>query len=175
MLKHSTKLKSNRLLISICLGFTIYAGSVLALESDKKADFLLEGDNFKNLPMVDDGLTQIKYWGNISIRQGTLKINSDEAVIYNNNDGVSKVHLTGNPVTMELFIDVEFGKINVVADDIDYQVSEDFLIMTGDVMVKSKIQGEMRGEKITMHLKTKEIKGEKSDNQRVKLIIKSNK
>jgi lipopolysaccharide transport protein LptA len=147
----------------------------MALDSDKEADFLLEGDNFKNLPVVKDGLTQIKYWGNISIQQGTLKIKSDEAMIFNSNEGVSKVHLTGNPVTMEQIIDVEFGKIDVVAKDIDFRVTDDLLIMTGDVRIKSKVQGEMRGEKITMNLKTKEIKGEKSQNQRVKLIIKSKK
>ena len=54
-------------------------------------------------------------------------------------------------------------------------VTDDLLIMTGDVRIKSKVQGEMRGEKITMNLKTKEIKGEKSQSQRVKLIIKSKK
>lgn len=167
-----TKLKNNYLSI-LGLSLLIFMGKAFALDSDKEADFLLEGDNFKNLPVVEDGMTQIKYWGNISIQQGTLKIKSDEAIIFNTKEGISKVHLTGTPVTMEQFVDVEFGKIEVVANDIDFRVTEDLLYMTGDVTIKSKIQGEMHGEKITMNLKTKEIKGEKSENQRVKLIIKS--
>ena len=151
----------------------LFSQNLMALDSDKQADFTLEGDNFKNLPVVKEGLTQIKYWGNISIEQGTLNIQSDEAIIFNNKEGISKVYLTGQPVTMEQFVDVDFGKIEIVANNIDYRVTEDLLIMTGGVVIKSKIQGEMRGEKITMNLKTKEIKGEKSENQRVKLIIKS--
>ena len=143
-----------------------------ALESDKDAEFVLLGDNFKNLPEVIKGETKIKYWGNVEIQQGTLKIKSDDAVIINGKEGVSSVVLTGKPVKMEQFIDVEFGKINVVANNIDFKVQEDLLFMTGDVVIKSKIQGEMSGEKITMNLKTKEISGVKSENKRVKLVIK---
>ncbi len=47
--------------------------------------------------------------------------------------------------------------------------------MTGNVSIKSKIQGEMTGEKITMNLKTKEIVGAKSGDKRVRLVIKQNK
>ena len=146
--------------------------SCFALESDKQADFVLEGDNFKNLPVVKDGITQIKYWGNVSIEQGTLKIKSDSAIIFNGKNGITKVVLTGTPVKMQQFIDVEFGKIDVKASTIDFMVQDDLLLMNGNVVIKSKVQGEMSGEKISMNLKTKEIKGVKSENKRVKLIIK---
>jgi len=172
MLKQAIKQKiksSNYLLIMVLMTFST---GILALDSDKEAEFSLEGDNFKNSPAIEGGLTQIKYWGNVSINQGTLKINSDDAIVFNDSDGVSKVLLTGKPVTMEQIVDVEFGKIDIVANEIDFRVAEDMLYMSGSVLIKSKIQGEMSGEKITMNLKTKEIKGEKSDNQRVKLIIK---
>lgn len=176
MSKHVTKQKNkftSRLMLIAAL--TAFTPCVFALDSDKDADFSLEGDNSKTLPVVKGGLTQVKFWGNILIQQGTLKIKSDEAIVFNDKDGLSKVHLTGKPVTMEQIVDVEFGKIEVVANDIDFRVKDDLLIMTGAVVIKSKIQGEMSGEKITMNLKTKEIKGEKSENQRVKLTIKSKK
>jgi lipopolysaccharide export system protein LptA len=153
----------------------MFSLNVLALESDKQADFILDGDNFKNLPAVKDGLTKIKFWGNVVAEQGTLKINADTAVVYSGDKGVTKVVLTGKQVKMEQFIDVEFGKINVKSDTIDFRVQEDILYMTGSVVVKSKVQGEMSGEKISMNLKTKEIKGVKSENKRVKLIIKPKK
>lgn len=179
MLKQNTKLIIAKIKIKLktltLISSLFFCGQIMALDSDKQADFLLDGDNFKNLPVVEDGLTKIKFWGNVSIQQGTLKIKSDEAIVFNNEEGVSKVHLTGAPVTMEQIVDIEFGKINIVANDIDFRVADDLLIMTGDVMIKSRIQGEMRGEKITMNLKTKEIKGEKSENQRVRFIIKSKK
>lgn len=157
------------------LGFIVMilvSNFCFALESDKKADFILEGDNFKNLPAVKSGLTQIKYWGNVFIQQGTLKIHSDEAVIFNGKDGISEVLLTGMPVTMEQIIDVESGKIDVKAKKIQYIIKDEMLFMTGDVFIKSKVQGEMSGEKISMNLKTNEIKGVKSENKRVRLIIK---
>ncbi len=143
-----------------------------SLDSDKNADFVLEGDNFKNLPAVNNGVSKIKYWGNVAIEQGTLKINADDAVIYNGKEGISKVVLTGKPVKLQQIVDAEFGKLDVKADKIDFMVIDDLLLLTGQVAIKSKIQGEMRGEKITMNLKTKEIKGIKSENKRVKLIIK---
>jgi len=160
--------------ISILAVSLLLSSQILALDSDKQADFVLEGDNFKNLPEVKAGVTQIKYWGHVSIAQGTLKINADEAVIYNSSSGISKIVLTGEPATMEQIVDAEYGKINVRASRIDFMKKKDILILKGDVVVKSRIQGEMSGEEITMNLKTKEIQGEKSNNKRVKLIIKPN-
>ncbi len=153
----------------------LVSNTILALGTDKQADFILDGDNFKNLPVVIEGETQMKFWGNVSIEQGTLKINADDAMVYNDKEGVSKVVLSGNPVHMKQFIDVEYGEINVKANKIDYRIKSDLLYMTGDVVIKSKVQGEMHGEKITMNLKTKEISGEKSENQRVRLILKPSK
>jgi len=173
MLKQSIKRKNkpaHKLMLALLLVFQIY--TVMSLESDKTADFVLEGDNFKNLPEVNAGVTKIKYWGNVSIEQGSLKIKSDDAVVYNGENGIVKVILTGRPVKMEQIIDAEFGKINIKARKLDFMVQDDLLLLTGDVVIKSKIQGEMSGEKITMNLKTKEIKGVKSENKRVKLIIK---
>jgi len=168
---HSTKINpAIAALIFVLLLLVSNLG--VALESDKQADFILEGDNFKNLPAVKSGLTQIKYWGNVYIQQGTLKIHADQAVIFNGKNGISKVILTGSPVTMEQFIDVEFGKIDVKAKKIEYQIKDDMLLMTGDVLINSKVQGEMSGEKISMNLKTNEIKGVKSENKRVRLVIK---
>jgi lipopolysaccharide transport protein LptA len=146
--------------------------NVMALDSDKQADFILEGDNLKNLPAVNDGVTQIKFWGNVSIEQGTLKIKSSDALVFNDNQGIIKVVLTGAPVRMEQMIDAKFGKIDVKANRIDYLIKEDMLLMQGSVTINSKIQGEMSGEKITMNLKTKEIRGVKDENKRVKLVIK---
>ena len=144
-----------------------------ALESDKKQELTLDADNFKNLPILSNGLTKIKSWGNVYIEQGTLKIHADQADIFSGKDGVSKVVLTGSPVTMEQFIDVEFGKIDVKAKNIQFNIKDDMLFMTGDVLINSRVQGEMSGEKISMNLKTNEIKGVKSENQRVRLVIKS--
>ncbi len=144
----------------------------IALESDKAVDFVLEGDNFKNLPVVKSGLTQVKFWDNVYIEQGTLKINADQAILFKDKDGISEVVLTGSPVTMEQFIDVEFGKIDVKAEKIQYKINDDMIFMTGNVFINSKVQGEMSGEKISMNLKTNEIKGVKSENKRVRLVIK---
>ena len=168
-MQRNTKYPQNSLFIFL-LVFTVF--SVEALDSDKLADFILEGDNFKNLPEVVGGMTKIRYWGNVSIQQGTIKIKSDEAIIFNSDNGIEKVILTGHPVEMEQVIDSDFGKIDVKAYKIDFMIKEDLLLMTGNVIIRSKIQGEMSGEKITMNLKTKEIKGVKSENKRVKLIIK---
>ncbi|MCF6287774.1 MAG: lipopolysaccharide transport periplasmic protein LptA [Proteobacteria bacterium] len=160
------------LVLVLVLVLVLTSTAVLALKTDKQEDFILEGDNFKNLPAVNNGDTQIKYWGNVAIEQGTLKIKSNEAIIYNSSQGISKVVLTGKQVTLEQFIDAQYGKINVTADRIDFMIKDDMLLMSGNVSIKSKIQGEMSGEKITMNLKTKEISGVKSENTRVRLIIK---
>ena len=145
---------------------------VLALESDKKQDFILDADN--NSAILKSGANQQKFWGNVVIQQGTLKIHSDTATVTQGKTGIEKIVLTGSPVKMEQFIDKEYGQINVKANQIIYKVGQDLLEMTGDVLIKSKIQGEMSGEKITMNTKTKEIKGAKSGDQRVRLIIKNN-
>lgn len=160
--------------MSLLTASLLLSSQLFALDSDNKADFVLDGDNLKNFPEVKAGVTQVKFWGNVTIEQGTLKINADEAVVFKTNKGISKIVLTGNPVIMEQVMDAEYGKINVRAKRIDFMKIKDLLIMKGDVVVKSKIQGEMSGEEMTMNLKTKEIQGKKSDNKRVRLIIKPN-
>ena len=172
MLKPFTKRRINKLIATLLI--CTLAFNVSAKDADQKQDFLLDADNFKNIPRVVNGETQIKYWGNVTIQQGSLKIKAHEAVIFKGNKGISKIILTGSPVYMEKLIDVEFGKINIEAKAIDFMVQQELLLMTGNVIIKSKIQGQMQGEKITMNLKTKEIKGEKSKNSRVRLIIKPN-
>ncbi len=147
--------------------------NVGALESDKKADFQLDADNFLNLPQVENGVARVKFWDNVSIQQGTLKVHADEAIVYNGKQGIQKVMLTGNPIQMEQFIDESYGKINIKAQKIDFMMKDDMLLMSGDVVISSKIQGQMHGEKISMNLKTKEIKGMKTkdSNNRVRLVI----
>jgi|GEM_PF-2441305 len=172
MLKQYINLNIKKINSLIFILLTLMGFNSMALESDKQADFNLQADDFKNLPEVKSGLTQQKFWGNVLIEQGTLKIAADKAILFNGKEGIFKVVLTGNPVQMEQFIDAEFGKIDVKATTIDFMVKDDLLLMTGDVVIKSKIQGEMSGEKITMNLKTNEIKGSKSGNKRVKLVIK---
>jgi lipopolysaccharide export system protein LptA len=143
-----------------------------ALESDKNQEFSMTADNFKNLPALNNGLTKIKYWGNVAIQQGSLKIKAHDAIIFNGKTGISEVDLSGSPVVMEQLIDDDFGKLDVKANHIVYSIKDDMLYMTGEVSIKSKVQGEMTGEKISMNLKTNEISGVKSENKRVKLIIK---
>ncbi|MCF6319075.1 MAG: lipopolysaccharide transport periplasmic protein LptA [Proteobacteria bacterium] len=173
-LSSSPNTKTKSMIHGLLLILMVFVSTcTLALESDKKADFVLDADHFKNLPVVKSGLTQIKFWDNVYLHQGTLKINADQAIVYNGKDGISEVVLTGSPVTMEQFIDVEFGKIDVRAKKIEYKIKDDMIFMTGDVFINSKVQGEMSGEKISMNLKTNEIKGVKSENKRVRLVIKS--
>ena len=165
-----------KLFIKLAISSLLFMQSIQiadALDSDKKEDFILDADN--NSAILKSGENQQKFWGNVVIQQGSLKISSDSAIVTQGESGIDKIALTGNPVKMEQFIDQEYGKLNVQANQIDYLVSQDLLEMTGNVQIKSKVQGELTGEKISMNTKTKEIKGAKSGNQRVRLIIKQNK
>ena len=127
MSKQSIKLKTNNkpyaLLLLILFGF-----NALGLDTDKQAELVLEADNFKNLPEVKAGVTQVKFWDNVFIQQGTLKINSEVAVVFNGKQGMSKIVLTGRPVKLEKFIDAEYGKINIKADTIDFMIKDDLLL-----------------------------------------------
>jgi len=149
------------------------ASNVCALESDKEADFELDADNLVNLPQLNNGVARVKFWDNVTIQQGTLKIKADEAVVYSGSDGMEKVLLKGSPIEMEQFIDASYGKINIKAKQIDFMMKDKMLLMSGNVIISSKIQGQMYGEKISMNLKTKEIKGMKSkdSDNRVRLVI----
>lgn len=168
MLKLSTKVQNKLLILLVLISQVSWA-----LKSDKEQDFILDADN--NSAVLKSGQNLQKFWGNVVIQQGSLKINADSAMVENNKNGIQKIILTGAPVKMEQMIDSEYGKIDVRAKNIDYKVADDLLIMTGNVSIKSKIQGEMTGEKITMNLKTKEIVGAKSGDKRVRLVIKQNK
>ena len=74
MLKQSTNPTKTKqsLLKSTALALLLCTAHGFALDADKDEDFLLEGDNFKNLPEVVKGETKIKYWGHVVIGQGSI-------------------------------------------------------------------------------------------------------
>ncbi len=101
MLKLSTKILSKLLiLLLICQ-------NSMALNSDKEQDFILDADN--NSAILKSGQNQQKFWGNVVIQQGTMKINADSAIVKNNKNGIQNIVLTGKPVKMEQIIDAEYG------------------------------------------------------------------
>ncbi len=84
--------------------------------------------------------------GNVEINQGTLEIRADTAEVQKKNDEIHRIIFTGSQATLKQQLD-DSTWTNARADRIDYRISDNLVVLTGNYEVSS-IQGTTTGQKI---------------------------
>lgn len=125
-----------------------------ALESDRQKPMDINADHFES--STKQGVSTLT--GNVRIVQGTLKVQSEKAVVHQDEEAtVTRAVLNGSPAQLEQDLD-EGGHMVARAKEIDYDLGKDTVVLTGDVVVEQP-RGELRGEKITYELATGRLTG----------------
>ncbi len=122
--------------------------SATARESDRQQPMNVEADDFDAV-MADD--SESKLLGNVEITQGTLRITAASATISRAKGDIKRVLLEGAPATMQQDND-EGVTMRANANRIDYDVSAESVVLTGNVAVDQGADT-LRGERITYDLK----------------------
>lgn len=94
--------------------------------------------------------------GSVHIQQGTLDIQAAKADIRRDNGDINLVKLTGSPVQMKQQSD-DGGWINATAAQIDYDMPNDTIILTGNANVQQPGKGSISGGRIVYNSRTSQV------------------
>lgn len=130
-----------------------YIGQVMSKTSDRQQPMDVRSDHSDCT--LDDN-APCKFNGNVVITQGSLKINASAAVVHRRNGDLNRAVLTGTPVRLSQQLD-NGSDFNAVASTVDYDLSAETVVMSGNVTIDQPGRGSMSGQKVTYNLKTSRV------------------
>ncbi len=141
-------------------------GMALAKSSDRNQPMNLES-NSNDCNLTDDA-GKCTFTGNVVITQGTLVIHAANADLFRKNGDIERVVLTGKQATLEQEMD-DGSKMNAWADNMDYNVNSEVIVLTGNYKVESP-RGTNSGQKMTYNTRTGNMQSG-GDGTRVRTVI----
>ncbi len=137
----------------------------VALETDRQQPLEVNANSTSGT--LGDGVTTLA--GNITIRQGSLKISAEDAEVEKTDGRVSLLTLRGNPARLEQEIEQQ-GLVQARAKVIVYQVASGLVTLTGDADVKHP-QYEISGEVLKYDLNAQHFQGGGNGNGRIRIRL----
>lgn len=107
--------------------------------------------------------------GGVTIRQGTLTINSSRAEITQRNGDPTRAVLTGGPVKLSQQLD-DGTPMSAQASRVDYDLTSEIVVFTGNVSI-SQPRGSLSGQRVTYNMRTGNVNSGGGDGGRVKMRI----
>lgn len=138
----------------------------MAKTSDRNQPMAIDS-NANDCNMLDDS-GKCRFSGNVVITQGTLEIHADTADIFQKNGQTDRVVLTGKQATLKQQMD-DGAMMNGQADNIEYQVANEVIVLTGNYKVDSP-KGTNAGQRMVYNTKTGNMQSG-GDGSRVRTII----
>ncbi|MRH02302.1 lipopolysaccharide transport periplasmic protein LptA [Xanthomonas sontii] len=138
----------------------------LAKSTDRNQPMDINSDASDCNLIDDNGKCHLS--GNVVITQGTLEVHADSADIFRKNGEIDRVLLKGKQATLKQEMD-DGSPIDGVADNIDYTVSNDTVILTGNYRMTSP-KGTNAGQRMVYNTKTGNMQGG-GDGTRVHTVI----
>lgn len=128
--------------------------AALALQSDREQPMDIAADA-TDAVLSDSGTAILK--GNVTISQGSLKIQAAQATLTRAEGEVRRAVLTGSPATVQQQLDAG-GQMTAAAASIDYDLASNTLELTGNVVIDQP-EGSLRGERVRYHIADGRIEG----------------
>ncbi|WP_068814067.1 lipopolysaccharide transport periplasmic protein LptA, partial [Xanthomonas translucens] len=138
----------------------------MAKSSDRNQPMDITSANQSGNMLDDNG--KIRYTGNVVIIQGTLEIHADTADLFRKDGEIDRVVLTGKQATLKQLMD-DGSPMDAVADNIDYKVGTDTVVLTGNYRMTSP-KGTNAGQRMVYNTKTGDMQGG-GDGTRVHTVI----
>ena len=145
-------------------------GVAQAKQSDKDQPININASSFAG--SQDSG--KIVFTGSVTLDQGTFKADGSQATGYTDPDDTSqwqRVVLVGSPAHFQQTQD-NGTLVHGQGATIDYKVSENTVILTGNAVVVQQGQGEFHGEKLVYNTDTGEIQGSPVAGGRVHITLR---
>ena len=145
--------------------FLLQPVAATALETDRQQPLVVNADSTSGT--LGDGITTLA--GNITIRQGSLKINAEAAEVKKTDGRVSLLTLRGKPALLEQEIEQQ-GLVAARAEVIVYQVASGLVTLSGNADVEHP-QYEISGELLKYDLNAQHFQGDGNGNGRIRIQL----
>lgn len=148
-------------------------GVAQAKQSDKSQPINVNANSFSG--SQDSG--KITFSGNVTMDQGSFHADGARATGYTDPNDTSqwqRVVLTGSPAHFKQTQD-NGTLVHGQAQMLDYKVSENTVILTGDASVMQQGRGEFHGEKLVYNTDTGDIQGTAAAGGRVHITLQPRK
>lgn len=139
----------------------------MALSEDSHQPMLIEADSAE----LDDKNGVSTYRGNVKVTQGTLVLTGATLTVYNQDDDINKVIVTGSPATYRQRPDGKKEDIHAKAQRMEYYRSPEKIILTTEAVVE---QGGdiLRSERIVYDIGNDQVvAGGDKPGQRVRITL----
>lgn len=123
---------------ALCGGLAV-AMAAVALEEDQDQPLYIEADAAE----LDDKQSTSLYLGNVDVKQGSLHIQADEALVHHKPDNrrIEKIIAIGEPVRYRQLLEDDPEEVRGRARRMEYEAEREELTLIGDAVL---IQGEDR-------------------------------
>ena len=140
-------------LLLVCVALVPFAAA-MAKTSDRNQTMSTQSDR-TDCSVADNAPCLLI--GSVHVVQGTLDIKAAKADVRRAADGeISLVKLTGSPVQMKQQND-DGGWVNATAAQIDYDMPNDTITLSGDASVQQPGRGGITGGRIVYNTKTGQV------------------
>jgi len=95
-----------------------------------------------------------RYHGNVLLRQGALEMHGDTMTVYNSDDNIDRIILTGTPATIAQHAEGSDRQLNAEAAQMEYSAAAENIVLTGAARVWQADGKEFRSERITYNIRT---------------------
>lgn len=153
--------------LACAFGGCLVAVSTQAKQTDSSQPVLVKADN----SVMDQDKEIATLTGHVNLDQGTMHVDGDKGVGYfDENNQVERAVATGAPANFHQTLD-DNSLVHGSAANIDYRVSDNTIILTGNAVVVHEGQGEFHGAKLTYNTDTGNIVGEGGTGGQVHMIL----
>ena len=151
------------LIVAAC----VVAGPALARTADRNQPLDVEATSTDCSASANGPCT---FSGNVHIVQGTLDIRAAHADVRRGGGDIQRVLLTGSPAQMQQQMD-DGAAINARAAKVDYDLTTDIVVFTGDAFIEQPGQSSINSERIVYNMKTGQVQGGGQGAGRVKMRL----
>lgn len=137
-----------------------------ARSTDRNQPMTLDADSYDCNLADENG--KCRFSGNVVIEQGTLHITAATADVYRRNGEPSRVVLSGRQATLRQQMD-DGTLMNARADTIDYTISNETIVLTGNYHVESP-RGTNTGQRMTYNMASGNMNSG-GDGSRVRTVL----
>lgn len=145
--------------IEVLLALLLSVPAAAALESDRQKELVIEADQLEGNEQKQ--VTRLK--GDVYLRQGTLNIRADSAVLHGPVRALERLVVEGSPATLNQELEERQGMMHAEARRIDYDLVSREIVLSGNAVV-DQANRRLTGERILYDLAEDRVVGE-SDQQ----------
>lgn len=141
---------------------------VSALERDRYEQIDVRADNSD----LDSANGLVKLVGNVTITQGSLKVDAEAADVHQNSRSgeIERIVLRGTPARMEQALDNAAGHMRASASEIDYNARQDTIVLTGGVRIMDP-RGTLTGERVTYNVAGGNVRAQSGSSEQVRMVF----